>query len=737
MKRTENLSREDFFKQTNNQLLVLPLRIIALITIVSGLLALVFEVKYFNQFSLQVYLGRLVATTTAFIVFVHTYGKNADKNPVFFVHLLLVSILISFGSVIYFVPETLFINSNIMALVIFTVALFLSWELKHQIILAIYYNLVFATSLLLNKSNVYVLPNLFETVIFVMFISVMAVVASSINYKLRKEAIYKSFEAARIEEKYRNIFNNSLDGIFRMSSDFSISTYNPALVSMLGYTEDEADEAFENVDKIFYTSDEFEKLLYLIRNQGKAKNFKISLKDKKGKEIFTRLNAVALHNENGDLEYIEGTVQDITKQKSLEKQRNEAFNELRNAKIKAEEAAHKAQVANITKTKFLAKINHDLRIPLNNVLGYMELIENMSFSDMEELRELARTARISADTLLDIIGDNIDIAKIESGKIEKREEVFDVEEVLDRSMILIASKAEAKGLKLLRNADEHLPDNLLGDPSRYRQVLLNLLSNAIKFTEKGSVKVEVEYTGRKEKNFYITTKVSDTGKGIPKEELDKIFQPFYRVKGNEKHDGVGLGLSICREIINYMNGELKVKSEPGKGSTFYFTIPLKSSVKISEGEEKTSNILEFKKSKEKVPERIEVNEADSKGKILIVEDNPQNRNIEMKLLSQIGYSVTGVPSGYAALDQVEKEHYDLVLMDIQMEGMDGLETTKRIRAMEKPLGDIPVIAVTAHSSMRDREMCINAGMNDYVEKPISIRYLKMIIDRWLDRQATA
>ena len=737
MKREENLTREEFFRKTNNSLLVLPLRIIALITIVSGLLALVFEVKYFSQVSLQVYLGRLIATTTAFLVFVHTYGKNADKNPVVYVHILLVSILISFGSVIYFVPDTLFINSNIMALVIFTVALFLSWELKHQIILAIYYNLVFATSILLNNSNVYVLPNIFETVIFVMFISVMAVIASSINYKLRKEAIYKSFEAARIEVKYKNIFNNSLDGIFRMTGAFSLTTFNPSFLSMMGYEGEENPEIFDSPEKVFYSGSEFEKFLHLMRNQGKAKNFRISLKHKDGSEIFTRVNAVAEFNEDGTLEHIDGSFQDVTKQKSLEKQRNDAFNELRTAKVKAEEAAYKAQIANMTKTKFLAKINHDLRIPLNNVLGYMELIENMAFKDLNELKELAKTARISADTLLDIIGDNIDIAKIESGKIEKKEEEFEITEVLERSLVLIASKAETKGIKLLKRIDDKIPAKLYGDPSRYRQVLLNLLSNAIKFTEKGYVRIEVELKGRAEGHCLLCTKIVDTGKGIPENELSNIFQPFYRVQGSEQHDGVGLGLSICREIVSYLNGELKVKSEPGKGSMFYFTIPLVNAEEPQKRAEVSSNIIEFTNKTENVPGRIEVKEEDFKGKILIVEDNPQNRNIEMKLLSQIGYSVTGVPSGYAALDEVEKEDYDLILMDIQMEGMDGLETTKRIRSMEKPLGDIPIIAVTAHSSMRDREMCLNAGMNDYVEKPISIRYLKMIIDRWLDKQATA
>lgn len=736
MDNIKELSREEFFKRTNNKLLVVPLRIISLITIVSGLIALIFEVKYFTEFSLQVYLGRLIATTTAFYVFTYTYTKKAEKNPVFFIHVLLLSILVSFGSVIYFIPETLFINSNIMALVIFTVALFLSWELKHQIILAIYYNLVFAVSILMNKSNVYVMPNIFETVLFVMFISVMAVIASSINYKLRKEAIYQTFEAARLEQKYQNIFNNNLDGIFRLFNDFNINTVNPAFNSLFGYDEEVSLNGLPFGETLFISDEEYRKFTNLIETQGKVKNFRTVLKNKDGNEVFVRLNASVLANEEGIPEFIDGSLQDISKQISLEKQRNDAFNDLKKAKKKAEELAAKASNANTVKTKFLAKINHDLRIPLNNVLGYMELIENMAFKDLGELKDLAKTARVSADTLLDIIGDNIDIARIESGKIDSKNEEFNLDEVLEKSFILVSSKAEAKGIKLLWNSDENIPDRLYGDPSRYRQVLVNLLSNAIKFTDNGAVKVEAAIKSVSGDNILITTKVSDTGRGIESSELEKIFHPFYQSGKTESNDGAGLGLSICREITDYLNGELKVKSEPGKGSMFYFTIPF---INKSEDKEKESrlNLVEFHGAGENLTETIEIKGEAAKGTILIVEDNPHNRAIEMKLLSQTGYNVIGVPNGYAALDELQKHTFNLILMDLQMEGMDGLETTERIRSLDKPLCDIPIIAVTAHSSMRDREMCLKAGMNDYVEKPISIRYLKMIIDRWMDKQATA
>lgn len=740
LSKTVEIKLKEYIKEENKRLVIGPFQSLAKFTAFSGIISLIFEVRFFTLHSVEVYISRLASVLVAFILLLISNSKFGKKHPVLLIHILLISIVSTFGLMIYLYPNTLIFNSHIISLIIFTAALFLSWEVSNQIVVAIYYNVVFAASILFNNNTVYMMPNMVESVILVLVISVMAIVASYINYRLRHESLMKGYEVALSEKKFRNIFENSAEGIFQINSSGKLITVNPAFIKMHGYSNEDEVMRLNMIKDLFIRQSDWDLLSKLLEKQGKVRNYRVQFRKKDGSEITVRMN-VRINIDEDDTMIYEGSLQDITQQVQAENERQKALEALRQEKIKADTAAKKAQQESNYKTKFLANMSHEVRTPMNSVMGFLTLIENDLFEDADELKTFARDARVAAESLLDIINNILDISKIEAGKMDLDEVEFDIRNEVHHVMSIIGQTAKQKSLTLEESIDENIPNILIGDPTRYRQIILNLLSNAIKFTDYGKISLTIKVKSKTNNFIELTNIVEDTGHGIPSEKLQLLFEPYVQVKSKKsKKEGTGLGLVISKEFVKLMHGDINVESKVGVGSKFIFTVKLR--LQNSESLDKLT--LEMPEAQEKevvnessvinnVIEKVEPNKtSELRKRILLVEDNPISQNLEMKILREVGYDVEAVSNGHDAIEAIKTGTFDIALMDVEMTDMDGITATKKVRELPGKTGSLPIIAVTAHSSMKDREKCLAAGMDDYIAKPINIHFLKLTIDQWLN-----
>lgn len=732
-KSTIEIKSLEYFKEESRKALIEPFQALAKFVVVAGLVALFFEYRFFPSNNYLNFASRVVSIVISVILLLISYTNFGKKYPVILIHVLLFTIVSSFGVMIYLFPKTIVFNSQIISLIIFIAALFLSWEFSNQIIVAIYYNFVFAISILFSSKEIYLLPNLIESVILVLIISVMAIVASYINNELRKQAIFKNFLVSISEKKYRNLVENSPEGIFQFTPEGKLVTLNPALQKLLGYQIEEDIKKLVLPIDVFKRKTDWDLLLKLLEKQGKVRNYRVPFKKKDGTEITVRMNVRKNEDdENYPLLY-EGSLQDISQQVQAELEKQKALDALRLEKMKADTAAKKAQQESQFKSKFLANMSHEVRTPMNAVMGFLTLIENDLFESREELKSFAKDARVAAESLLGIINNILDLSKVEAGKMELDIVEFDLREEVSKVISIMGQQAKTKGLLIEEYVHPEIPNKIYGDPTRFRQILINLVGNAVKFTDNGKVGVEVDIKSKDEDENIIElqTTVYDTGPGIPQEKLNMLFEPFMQIKGKKSaKEGSGLGLMIAKEFIKLMNGEINVESKVGVGSKFIFT----TKMKLHNHEAiKTEEVTEEKHFDEaiEIKNKVEKKVLTNRKKLLLVEDNPISRNLETKILKEVGYDVEAVASGIEAVEAVKTGNYNLVLMDVEMSGMDGLEATKKIRELEKPFSTIPIIAVTAHSSMKDRERCLAAGMDDYISKPINIHFLKITIDQWL------
>lgn len=634
------------------------------------------------------------------------------------------------------IPKTLVFNSYIISLLIFTAALFLSWDVANQIIVAIYYNVVFAVSIVFNNKVIFLLPNMVESVVLVLIISVMAIVASYINYRLRQETVIKNFEVSVSEKKFRNIFENSAEGIFQFNDGGKFLTLNPSVIKMLGYSTEEEMKKLAIADDIFKRKSDWELLDKLLQKQGKVRNYRVSLKRKDGTELIARVNVRT--NEEEPILVYEGSLQDITQQVQAETEKQKALDALRIEKMKAVTAASKAQQESSFKSRFLANMSHEVRTPMNSIMGFLTLIENDMIEDDAELKNFARDARVASESLLDIINNILDISKIEAGRMDLDEVEFSVKEEVEKALSIITPAVRSKGLQVESFIDEHIPLKLFGDPTRYRQIIINLLSNASKYTDRGKISVTVKEKSSSNSFVEISTSVEDTGQGIPSDKLSMLFEPYVQVKSKKgSKEGTGLGLVISKEFVRLMHGEINVESKIGFGSKFTFTVKLKlfPGAEINAAEE--AGVIKDEEQALQTTSATKTEEVPRtdfipRKRVLLVEDNPISQNLEVKILREVGYDVEAVSSGQEAIDAVKTGTFNVVLMDVEMTDMDGITATKKIRELPVKYGKVPIIAVTAHSSMKDRERCLASGMDDYIAKPINIHFLKITIDQWLN-----
>lgn len=384
---------------------------------VSGLFAMVFEVRYYQHLQLEIYFTRLFATLIAFLILVFTNSKNSEKYSTALVHILLLTIIISSAIMIFIMPKTIVVNSQIVGLVIFTSALFLSWEVVNQIIAAIYYNLVFAAAILFNDQKIYILPNTLESLAFVLFMSLLSVLGSAINFKLRLQVAQKSIETEKSELKFKSIFNNALIGIYQTSLDGQIITANNAMARILGYEKSE-DVIGKDIITFYENPEEREHLIGLLNEKGLVENLRLTLIRKNFDEIYLKVNARLIDLNGSNQKIIEGNLQDITEQVKAEQIRGEYQESLKKEKEKSEKLAQEALNLSQVKSRFLANLSHEVRTPLNSIIGLLSIIEDGNARSEDEVRQFISTARNSAESLLEVINAILDLSKIEAGKIE-------------------------------------------------------------------------------------------------------------------------------------------------------------------------------------------------------------------------------------------------------------------------------------------------------------------------------
>jgi|GEM_PF-347067 len=742
-KSKKNISEKSYkrVKEQSRELLLPPLKIMALLIAISGLFAMIFEVRYFSQFSIEVYLTRLSATLLSFIVLVALYTDFGKKRPVLLVHILLITIIVSTGYMIYLLPKTLIVNSQIVGLMIFTSALFLSWDVKNQILVAIYYNVVFAAAILMNGHNIYFLPNMYESVLFVIFLSIISVIGSAVNFKLRMLLAEKSYSVFLSEKKFKSIFNNSVEGIFQSSIDGRFITVNKALVEILGYDDEEDLMKTNIIEDIYKNPEDRARVLQRLQWHNEIKNERVVLLRKDKSEIIVRLNDRIIKDEDGIGTHFEGNMQDITKQVQMEKERELAEEELRKEKIKSDLLAKEAVHSSIVKSQFLANMSHEIRTPMNGIIGYLSLIEMNAFESEDEMNQFVVSAKQSAEALLDIINDLLDLSKIEAGKMELSNIDFNLSDVIDESVSVVLMKAKEKNLKISKEIVENSPLLLRGDGKRIRQIFTNLISNSVKFTEVGGVKISVEAKSLGNNQCEVKASVEDTGIGIPTDKLRFLFKPFSQVKSSQtkEHGGTGLGLVISKEFVNMMGGDVWIESDYGRGTKIIFTLKLdlQKNQKLYNAKDLNKNYeiqAENKatKPKEKLPVIKDIKLLRGEHKILLAEDNKINQKVAVRILNDAGFSCDTVLNGLEALKAVQEKNYSLILMDVQMPEMDGFTATTEIRKLGGKFASIPIVAITAHALMGDKEKCLSIGMDDYITKPIVAESLMKSIDKLLN-----
>jgi len=583
-------------------------------------------------------------------------------------------------------------------------------------------------------------------------------------------------------------------------------------------------------------------------------------------EINFRLTPVC-NKKDGAIEYIVAEGQNITSLKETERELRKSQQDLEDAIMRANDMTVQAEAANVAKSEFLANMSHEIRTPMNGVIGMTGLLLDTHLSD--EQRHFAETVKGSAESLLSIINDILDFSKIESGKLDLEAIAFDLRGMMDDFAATLAVPSEKKGLELICAADPDVPDHLVGDPGRLRQILTNLAGNAIKFTEQGEVSVRVSLYDEVDDEVVFRFSVKDTGIGVPKEKQDMLFDKFTQADASttRNYGGTGLGLAISKQLAEMMGGEIGIISEEGKGSEFWFTVRLKKqhgkekrkkeavsppyihnahilvvddnatnrevlmaqfaawgirgeeasdgdaalqlmcraydakdpfraviidmqmpgmdgmelarAIKSDERLKDIPLVLSSSMGKVENAEKIKgvefaaylfkpVRQSDlfdcicsvlaekpvkhktkdsnkhkligklrqGKAHVLVAEDNIVNQKVALAILEKLGIDAKIADNGIMALKALKTGHYDLVLMDMQMPEMDGLEATRQIRnpGSDVPDHDIPIIAMTANALKGDKERCIEAGMNDYLSKPVNPKALAEILDRWLPNE---
>ena len=519
------------------------------------------------------------------------------------------------------------------------------------------------------------------------------------------------------EQRFRTIAEVSADWIWEMDAEGCYTFVSSTVERSLGYRTDEivgrSSYEFMSPDKAAATEEHFRFVSRTFRN------IEHTLFHKDGTPRIFLSSGTPVIDETGRVTGLRGVNQDITARKAIERELEghrlhlEALVAARTAEL--EQARDAAEAANRAKSAFLATMSHELRTPMNAILGMTYLLRrDATESQIDRLSKVETAGR----HLLGLLNDVLDLSRIEADRLELEETDFSLGSVLDQSRLLMSEAARGKGLEL-RVENNGVPPWLRGDPTRMRQALLNYVGNAVKFTERGCVTIRASVAEDTQESLLLRFEVEDTGPGIQPEAAQRLFETFVQADASttRRHGGSGLGLVITRRLARLMGGDAGFDTRPGEGSRFWFT------AKVRRGAAPGAVLA--------MPERRDMLRRLHAGRhILLVEDDPVNREVAEEMLSRSGLVIEVASNGREGVNKVAEAHWDLVLMDINMPEMDGLSATRAIRALPGT-ADLPIIALTANAFQNDRNACFAAGMNDFIAKPISPAVLQEKLMRWL------
>jgi PAS domain S-box-containing protein len=518
--------------------------------------------------------------------------------------------------------------------------------------------------------------------------------------KLVEEEQKKLDQRLRDQQFYtRSLIESNIDAIMTTDPSGIITDVNKQMEALTGCTRDELIGA---PFKGFFTDPErAEAAIKRVLSEKSVTDYELTARARDGKQTVVSYNATTFYDRNRTLQGVFAAARDVTERKRVEA-------ELQQAKAAAESASR-------TKSDFLASMSHEIRTPMNAIMGIADLLAKTELSPEQD--KYVQIFRRAGDNLLNLINDILDLSKVEASQLELERTGFSLNDHLEKVTEMVAARAHEKGLAMVCEIAPGAPNDLVGDPTRLRQVLLNLLGNAIKFTESGEVTLRVAPDANASVPTALRFTVSDTGIGIPSEKLGRVFERFTQADSSttRRFGGSGLGLTISKRLVELMGGRIWVESEVGKGSVFAFAVPFEISATVNRptaapvgtGPEPPLPAL----------------------RILLAEDSPDNCTIVMAYLDGTPYRIDIAETGAIACEKFESGRYDLVLMDRQMPVMDGLTATRRMRAWEQANDrpPTPIIALTASALKGDREKCLAAGCTAFLTKPIKQEVLLQAI----------